>query len=180
MITLVLGGTRSGKSQLAERLATASTTDALAGERVGTVTYVATARLDPDDADHAARIARHRQRRPDDWVTVECPDPGALAGVLAGAAGTVLVDSLGTWVVGHHDFHADAEALVAALAARAGDTILVSEEVGLAPHAPTELGRRFTDALGEVNQAVSAVADRALLVVAGRALELPAIDDQPC
>ncbi len=51
--------------------------------------------------------------------------------------------------------------------------MVVTEEVGFAPHAPTELGRRFVDALGQVNHSVSAVADPALLVVAGRALELP-------
>jgi nicotinate-nucleotide--dimethylbenzimidazole phosphoribosyltransferase len=48
----------------------------------------------------------------------------------------------------------------------------VSEEVGLGVHAPTEVGRRFADALGELNRAVADVADRALLVVAGRVLPL--------
>lgn len=171
MITLVLGGTRSGKSAIAERLAGQTTDD-------GLVTYVATARLDPSDADHAARIDRHRARRPSGWITVECSDPAALPDVLRAAAGTVLVDSLGTWVTGHADLRSALDPdrvadLVAALVERDGATVVVSEEVGLAPHAPTELGRRFADALGEVNQAVSAVADRALLVVAGRALELP-------
>lgn len=163
MITLVLGGTRSGKSEVAERLAAAAP---------GPVTYVATARVDPADGDHAARVERHRERRPATWATVECPDPAALPGVLRQAEGTVLVDSLGTWLTGHDDLLADPAPLVAALCARAGNSFVVSEEVGLAPHAPTELGRRFADQLGLVNQAVAAVADRAYLVVAGRSLEL--------
>jgi len=164
VIALVLGGSRSGKSVFAERLALRSSDD---------VTYVATARVDPDDTDHRERIEAHRVRRPERWDTVECPDPALLAQVLGDIAGTVLLDSLGTWIAGHPGLDPDPHVLVAALVDRDGDTIVVSEEVGLAPHAPTDAGRRFADAVGTVNQAVSAVADRAVLVVAGRALELP-------
>ncbi len=174
MIVLVLGGTRSGKSEIAEAMAAR-----LAGVD-GPVTYVATAQLDPDDADHATRIAAHRVRRPASWTTVEVPDPAQLAGVLLARPGVVLVDSLGTWVTGHDDLDPDPAALVDALGRRDGTTIIVSEEVGLAPHAPSELGRRFADALGSVNQTVSAVADHALLVVAGRAIELPPPGALPC
>jgi adenosyl cobinamide kinase/adenosyl cobinamide phosphate guanylyltransferase len=55
---------------------------------------------------------------------------------------------------------------------RTGDAVVVSEEVGLGVHPSSELGRHFRDALGDVNQAVAAVADRVLLVVAGRVLPL--------
>lgn len=164
MITLVLGGSRSGKSVFAERLALSSDDP---------VTYVATAYVDAGDADHQARIEAHRVRRPADWHTVECPDPALLAPVLDDVDGTVLLDSVGTWIAGHPDLDPDPASLVAALTGRDGDTIVVSEEVGLAPHAPTDAGRRFADSVGSVNQAISAIADRAVLVVAGRALELP-------
>lgn len=162
MITLVLGGARSGKSLVAERLAVA------AG---GPVTYVATAHVDPADPDHVARIDAHRARRDPSWATVEC---GAdLAGALrARPEGTVLVDSLGTWVTAHEDLAPDVADLCAALRARTGDTVVVSEEVGLGVHPASELGRRFRDALGEVNVAVAEAADEALLVVAGRVLPL--------
>ncbi len=174
MIVLVLGGSRSGKSAVAESMAAR-----LAGVD-GSVTYVATAWVDPADGDHAARIEAHQARRPPSWSTVECTDPAALPSVLASADGVVLLDSLGTWVTGHDDLDADAGPLIDALRARTAATIVVSEEVGLAPHAPTELGRRFADALGRTNQAVSAIADHALLVVAGRAIELPAPGELPC
>lgn len=174
MIVLILGGTRSGKSDVAESMAAR-----FAGTD-GSVTYVATAHVDPADGDHAARIDVHRRRRPASWATRECPDPADLADVLDGCDGVVLVDSLGTWVAGHTDLDPDPVPLVDALRRRGGTTIVVSEEVGLALHAPTELGRRFADALGTVNQAVSRVADHALLVVAGRAVPLPPPGELPC
>lgn len=166
-LVLVLGGTRSGKSRRAERLAAE-----LADEHGG-LTYVATAAVDPSDADHAARIAAHRDRRPASWATVECADPARLVDELAAIDGPVLLDSLGTWVAGHADLAVDGPALAAALRARPHPTVVVSEEVGWSLHAPTPVGRRFVDAVGALNQDVAAVADRVLLVVAGRVLELP-------
>lgn len=166
MITLVLGGARSGKSAYAESLAAATGP---------AVTYVATGRV--TDGDMADRIAAHQARRPEAWATVEA---GAdLPAVLAPLAGTVLVDSLGTWVAGAADPVADGDALCAALRARDGDTIVVSEEVGMSVHPPTPIGRRFADALGLLNTQVSAVADRAYLVVAGRPLPLPPAPPSP-
>ena len=53
-----------------------------------------------------------------------------------------------------------------------GDTVVVSEEVGLGVHPSTAAGRLFHDALGEVNVAVATIADKALLVLAGRVLPL--------
>ena len=63
-------------------------------------------------------------------------------------------------------------ALLAALGARTGPTVLVSEEVGLGVHPSTEVGGRFRDALGSLNQAVAELADEVLLVIAGRVLPL--------
>ena len=165
MIVLVLGGTRSGKSGVAESIA----------ESLGpTVTYVATAAVDPDDADHAARVAAHQARRPQGWDTVECQAPADLPRLLREIDNPVVVDSLGTWVTLHAELAVDADDLLAALANRTASAVIVSEEVGLAVHPPTDLGRRYVDVLGMLNQQVAAVADRVLLVVAGRVLDLPA------
>jgi len=159
-VTLVLGGTRSGKSEVAERMA------AGLGD---VVTYVATAAVDPTDADHARRVEAHRARRPAAWPTVEV---GAdLPTVLASIEGPVIVDSLGTWVAAC-DFEVDELALRSALTTREGSTIVVSEEVGLGVHPPTELGVRFQDALGRLNRVVADIADDVWLVIAGRALGL--------
>lgn len=187
MITLVLGGARSGKSELAERLTAASARDNGCG-----VTYIATMQVG-DDAALAERVARHRERRPAGWATVEvdltsraAADAGAqgsadagidLPAALDSATGTVLLDSLGPWLALHGGatgatFAADAAALCAALAARTGDTVVVSDEVGLGVIPATAAGGAFRDALGSLNQAVASVADRVLLVVAGRVLTL--------
>ncbi len=161
-LTLVLGGSRSGKSAVAEGLA----------EPLGDVTYVATAVCDPADADWDRRTSSHRARRPSRWGTVEIGRAGDLAGPLAVIAGPVLVDSLGTWVAGHPDFAVDIRSLVAALTRRAHPSIVVSDEVGMGVHPSTPGGRQFRDALGDVNRLVADVSDRVLLVVAGRTLPL--------
>jgi adenosylcobinamide-GDP ribazoletransferase len=162
VITLVLGGVRSGKSEVAE---------ALVGSRPAT--YLATARLDEHDADFADRVERHRSRRPSQWTTVE--ETKAVPEVLSVVRGPVLLDALGTWLANDVE-GADVDALVEALLGRGDDTVVVSEEVGLGVHPPTEVGRRFADRLGELNRRVAEVSDRCLLVVAGRVVELPAGD----
>jgi adenosyl cobinamide kinase/adenosyl cobinamide phosphate guanylyltransferase len=161
MITLVLGGTRSGKSAVAESLA-----------GVDGVTYVATGF--PSDADMAARIAAHRARRPSGWATIEVR--AELPEVLTTVEGRAVVDSLGAWVAAHIDLAPDVGGLCRVLRGRDADTIVVSEEVGLGVHAPTEAGRRFADALGDLNRAVADIADEVLLVVAGRVLSLARAD----
>jgi adenosylcobinamide-GDP ribazoletransferase len=159
VITLVLGGVRSGKSEVAE---------GLAGPGPGT--YLATGLVAPDDDDFADRVARHRARRPPAWATVE--EPRAVPEVLARLHGPVLLDALGTWVA--NDLRPDIDGLVDALVSRRGDTVVVSEEVGLGVHPVSEVGRLFADVLGQANRRIADVADRCLLVVAGRVIELPA------
>ena len=160
---LVLGGSRSGKSEVAERLL-AETTDI--------VTYLATGWA-PDEAvdpTWAARVEAHRARRPAGWRTVEVGQD--LPDVLASTAGPVLLDSLGTWVAGAPSFAVDASALCAAVAVRVDATVLVSDEVGLGVHPETAEGIAFRDALGDLNRAVASVVGEVLLVVAGRVLAL--------
>jgi adenosylcobinamide kinase / adenosylcobinamide-phosphate guanylyltransferase len=132
------------------------------------VTYVATG----DAADMPERVAAHRARRPSSWTTVESDD---LVRVLPSVEGTLLVDSLTAWVAAAPEFAVDVDGLCRVLSSRPGDTVVVSDEVGLGVHPSTAAGRSFRDALGLVNQAVAAVADEVLLVVAGRVLVLDAV-----
>jgi len=161
MITLVLGGARSGKSAVAERLV---------GRLSLPVTYVATGVA--SDSDMAARIQLHRERRPASWGLVEVQGD-ELADALLATEGAVLLDALGTWVASLATFDATAvAALCRALVERDGDTVIVSDEVGLGVHPSTEVGRQFRDDLGRLNTVVADLADEVLLVIAGRVLPL--------
>jgi adenosylcobinamide kinase / adenosylcobinamide-phosphate guanylyltransferase len=166
MLTVLLGGARSGKSALAARMAAAQ--DAA-------VVFVATG--EAGDEEMAARIERHRAERPATWTTVEAPVDleGALRSVDPHAF--VIVDCLTLWVTNLGE-KPDGEVLEAARAAvtvaagRPGATVAVSNEVG---SGVVPLGadvRRWRDLLGSVNACWVAAADRAALVVAGRVLPL--------
>jgi adenosyl cobinamide kinase/adenosyl cobinamide phosphate guanylyltransferase len=161
VITLVLGGARSGKSEVGESLA--------AGLPMP-VTYVATTVA--ADAEMCDRIAAHRARRPASWSTVELGRGEDLGAMLASLSGTVLVDSMGAWLAGYASFSVDGERLCADIAKRPGDTVVVTDEVGLGVHPSSEVGRQFRDELGALNRMLGAVADEVLLVVAGRVLHL--------
>lgn len=157
MLILVLGGARSGKSQVAEDFAL---------RLPQPVTYMATLTHDGTDADLEARIDAHRRRRPGTWHTIDANSD--IAEQLLAIEGTVLLDSLGPWVAGHGSDAEATDSLVAAVAKRRGDTVVVSDEVGMSVHPTTEAGLVFRDALGAVNTAVAQVADRTFLIVAGR------------
>jgi adenosylcobinamide kinase/adenosylcobinamide-phosphate guanylyltransferase len=184
--TLVLGGTRSGKSAHAEGL--------LPADRP--VTYVATARRDPADEEWTARIATHTARRPPAWRTVEPTGSGALAEVLAAARPDdppLLVDDLATWLTCVLDdvaaWSGDPAALAAAdryaadlVAAAdhcAARLVLVSAEVGLGVVPETRSGRLFRDGLGSLNANLAATCDEVLLLVAGIPMRLKTQDEPP-
>lgn len=163
MHSLILGGARSGKSALAERLA-------LAGSHA--VTYIATAR--PGDDEMAARIAHHRARRPAAWACVE--EPLALAQALRRAARAdrcVLVDCLTLWLsnllheADPHGFERERTELLQTLPQLPGEILLVSNEVGLGVVPMGELSRRFVDESGRLQQALAALCDRVIFVAAG-------------
>ncbi len=171
MRTLVLGGTRSGKSAYAEGLFSVA----------ATVSYVATAGHRPGDAEWAARIDAHRRRRPPSWRTLECGDkPEMLPQLLrdAGAGDALLVDDLGGWVTAvcdAADWAADAvrrplAELPGALRTALPTVVFVSPEVGLSVVPDNRAARIFADALGTVNRSVADLCDRVVLVVAGQPL----------
>ena len=157
--TLVLGGSRSGKSAFAESLLA----DAPA------VDYVATAAAAPDDAEWTARIAAHRARRPPHWSTLETSD---VAEVLRRDGGAVLIDSITLWLSAGLDDPARVDDLCGAWEVSARRVVAVSDEVGSGVVPATDIGRRFRDALGVLNQRLAAAADDVYLVVAGLALRL--------
>ncbi len=186
--TLVIGGARSGKSTEAELR--------LAAEPL--VTYVAAgpwrAWTGPDgqpDTEWAARVARHRARRPTWWQTAETLD---VAGQLRRPDGVLLIDGIGTWLAGVMEFaglwregdgaeispprpadfvRAEIDNLVDAWRQTATVVVAVPDEAGsgLEPAYPAD--RVFRDELGWLNQRLAAESELVLHVVAGRLTMLP-------
>jgi adenosylcobinamide kinase/adenosylcobinamide-phosphate guanylyltransferase len=160
LVTLVLGGARSGKSRYAEALIARSPQPWV---------YIATAEARDDEM--AERIKAHQARRAEGWQTIEAPHdlPGALSGAPANAA--ILVDCLTLWLSnlmeGSFDVDAEIARLQEALKGRAGPMILVSNEVGLGVVPDNALARRFRDAQGQLNQRIAAQAERVVMMVAG-------------
>jgi len=168
-VTLVLGGVRSGKSRYAQQLA----------EQASRVVFVATAKSTDDEM--RAKIERHREDRPKDWLTVE--EPLELAKVLAEHemdSEVIVVDCLTIFAanlmeaVGEDNsaFESRVEALCAALKVIQCNIVVVSNEVGSGVHPSHALGRRYRDLLGEINQRIARIADDVVLMVAGLPLAL--------
>ncbi|WP_372696334.1 bifunctional adenosylcobinamide kinase/adenosylcobinamide-phosphate guanylyltransferase [Immundisolibacter sp.] len=168
MKTLILGGVRSGKSRLAERLAAGSGLP---------VTYVATATA--GDAEMAARIAAHRAQRSIDCTVVEAPI--ALADTLLRHAredACLLVDCLTLWLTNllmQDDatvLERERAALVAVIDQLPGQLLLVGNETGMGIVPLGELSRRYCDLAGTLHQTLAARCERVLLTVAGLPLAL--------
>lgn len=168
MLELILGGARSGKSRLAEKLATDTRLK---------VTYIATSQ--PLDGEMNQRIAHHRARRPADWLLIE--EPLELARVLrenASAERCLLIDCLTLWLTNllmleHTDrLIAEREALLDCLASLPGEIIFVSNETGMGVVPLGELTRRYVDEAGWLHQALAERCQRVVLTVAGLPLTL--------
>jgi adenosyl cobinamide kinase/adenosyl cobinamide phosphate guanylyltransferase len=164
---LLLGGARSGKSSLAVRLATDSGSP---------VTFVATGAA--GDVEMADRIRAHREQRPATWTTVDAPID-LLAAITAAPDEFLVVDCLTLWVsnllgegVGADEVRLAAGRVADEMARRRG--VVVSNEVGLGIVPANDLARVFRDLLGSVNARFAECAERALFMVAGRAIELNA------
>ncbi|WP_310425309.1 bifunctional adenosylcobinamide kinase/adenosylcobinamide-phosphate guanylyltransferase [Chamaesiphon sp. VAR_48_metabat_135_sub] len=167
-LILVTGAARCGKSEWAEKLAI---------ESGKIVTYIATATVDPADAEWEARILRHQQRRPGTWQTVSAVEDLASRIDRSQPSDCLLVDSLGTWVANLLD-RSDAEwekltdELLGKLTVSFATTILVSEETGwgVVPAYPS--GRLFRDRLGMLTRQIGSIASTVYLVTGGHVLNL--------
>ncbi len=172
-LTVLLGGARSGKSAAAQSMAEAFKKP---------VTYVATATAGDDEM--SERIARHRSERATAWTTIE--EPIQVGDTLRGIAvgNTVIIDCLTLWLtnmMGQGEDEANilrtAEAASLIAAGREGETIAVSNEVGLGLVPPNPLGRQFRDLAGRVNRVWVNHSSRTGFVVAGRILPLVELSD---
>ncbi|MCF6759235.1 bifunctional adenosylcobinamide kinase/adenosylcobinamide-phosphate guanylyltransferase [Pseudomonas fragi] len=168
MLQLILGGARSGKSRLAEKLA---------AESGCAVTYIATSQ--PLDGEMNERVRHHRERRPEHWALIE--EPIELARVLRDNArddACLLVDCLTLWLTNllmledPQRLSAERDALLECLADLPGEIVFVSNETGMGVVPLGELTRRYVDEAGWLHQALAERCQRVVLTVAGLPLTL--------
>ena len=168
MLQLILGGARSGKSRLAEKLA---------AESGCAVTYIATSQ--PLDGEMNERVRHHRERRPEHWALIE--EPVELARVLrdnARADACLLVDCLTLWLTNLlmledlQRLNAERDALLECLAELPGEILFVSNETGMGVVPLGELTRRYVDEAGWLHRALAERCQRVVLTVAGLPLTL--------
>jgi adenosylcobinamide kinase / adenosylcobinamide-phosphate guanylyltransferase len=168
MMTLVLGGARSGKSRIAQELASAAQLP---------VVYIATATA--LDEEMAARIEHHQHNRPREWRLRECPlDLATALQEETQQSQTILVDCLTLWLNNQifeypeQDFSALFDTLVNSLNTNNANVIFVANEVGLGIIPLGEVNRKFVDEAGRLNQQLARIADKVLFVAAGLPLTL--------
>lgn len=162
-VTLLLGGVASGKSRLAAGRIGAGTSPAF---------LIATA--EAGDEEMAEKIERHRRARPPGWTVIEEPrDLVSALGRVPDDAGLV-VDCLTLWVanlagagLGEDEILGGAEDAAALVAARPGETVVVSNEVGSGIVPANASARGYRQLLGRVNSIWAAHSRRVFLVVAG-------------
>jgi adenosylcobinamide kinase / adenosylcobinamide-phosphate guanylyltransferase len=184
MLTLVLGGARSGKSRYAQSLC-----DSSSG-----VIYIATAVNDANDHEMGERIGRHRADRPAEWQTVEEPLDLSRAVREAPVEAALLIDCATLWISNlmwkfserpgaeqEKLILAEVDELIEAVRRRAekaiaagaaGEVVIVSNDVGggLVPEHP--VARAFRDLQGFANQRLAQAADTVVFIVAGLPLRL--------
>ena len=161
MIILITGGTRSGKSSYAQKLAL---------EMSSNPVYVATAKV--WDEDFKERVDKHKSSRDERWINMEeqrnvsdLPLSGKVA----------VVDCVTLWLTNFfsdHKYQID-PSLVAiqkeidAMKEMDASYIIITNEIGMGVHAETEIGRKFTDLQGWANQYIASIADKVIFMVSG-------------
>ena len=161
-VSLVLGGTRSGKSRRGEELALGS------GRPVA---YVATCPRDLDE-EMSERIARHQRERAPGILTIENQfDLAAIAKAHPGYC--LLLDCLTLWLYGQSLKHESHEEILSQLfqgvksSLEKVNWVIVSSEIGLGIVPADPESRKFRDLNGSAHQLLGQLADRVELMVAG-------------
>ena len=164
MLTLVIGGTASGKSAYAEELVMRSARK----PRV----YIAT--MEPFDEECLRRIEKHRRLRAEKrFETVECYTD--LASAVVPVGGAVLLECMGNLCANElysprgSGNGAEAAILrgVERLRGRCGDLVVVSNEVFSGGSRYEGDTLRYLKLLGRVNRRLAAMADNVCEVVCG-------------
>jgi len=166
MVFFITGGQRSGKSSYAQELALSLSKNPI---------YLATARN--WDGDFQKRIDRHQSDRDERWENIE---EEKFISKLSFDERVVLIDCITLWLT---NFFVDekndvekclelAKSEIDQLIATNATFIIVSNEIGMGTHAHTDVGRKFTDLQGWMNQHIAKIADEAIMMVSGLPLKL--------
>jgi adenosylcobinamide kinase/adenosylcobinamide-phosphate guanylyltransferase len=167
-LTLVTGGSRSGKSRWA--------LEKILGypRKFFLATAVAT------DQEMERRIARHQEERAPDFATIE--EPVSLARALrekAPFADAILVDCLTFWLNNLFHYFGDGSQKISArilqeideffkvLDTRPTSLILVTNEINMGVIPADRPSRHFVEEQGRLNQEVARRADEVIFMVAG-------------
>lgn len=162
MIYLITGGERSGKSSYAQNLALQLSVSPI---------YVATARK--WDSDFQNRIDRHQQERDERWTNIE---EEKYLSQINFSGKVALIDCVTLWLTNFFVDHKndvslsleEAKKEFLSLANQENATlIIVTNEIGMGVHAATEIGRKFTELQGWMNQFLASNADEVVLMVSG-------------
>jgi adenosylcobinamide kinase / adenosylcobinamide-phosphate guanylyltransferase len=137
--------------------------------------YLATSRK--WDADFEQRVKRHQQERNYQWETLE---EEKYLGRLTVSGRVVVLDCITLWLTNWFtDLEQDVEACLQSskqeleqLFKQEATLIIISNEIGMGGHAPTSIGRKFTELQGWTNQFIAQQADKAIFMVSGLPLQL--------
>ncbi len=172
-ITFIIGGVRSGKSELAIKIA----------KKTGKKTaFLATAQA--GDEEMRSRIEKHRKMRPKNWITVEVDKSlkDSLDKINQDVE-VVILDCLTFYLssilskyesLEKYDFFQKEQEIISFLKKEVkvlfsfwGQLIIVSNEVGQGIVPPYPMGRLFRDIQGEANKIIAEEADEVYLMTAG-------------
>jgi len=161
---LILGGARSGKSKLAIDLAK---------KQCGRVAYIATGPA--CDEEMKLRIKLHRKSRPKNWLSIEAQEdlPTRIKKIPKSCDG-VIIECIATYIsnlmlagLTDPEILNEIKKTLKGLDKLNKNVFIVSNEVGSGVVPDSELGRRFRDIVGNVNQVIAKHADEVYMVVAG-------------
>ena len=162
MIYLITGGERSGKSSYAETMAKEMSPKPM---------YVATARK--WDGDFQKRIDRHQKDRDERWVNIE---KEKFLSEINFSDKVAVIDCVTLWLT---NFFVDTKNDVELSLAQAKEEfdklinqpdatiIIITNEIGMGLHASTEIGRKFTELQGWMNQYIAKNANKVILIISG-------------
>ncbi len=163
MKTLFIGGIKSGKSTLAELY--------ILEQAKQKPYYLATTEFLDDEM--RQRIFVHRQRRQDQFITIE--EPYQLVNAIKTCPGPVLIECISMWLNNMLYREISDEIILDELTAILNlpqDMVMVQNEVGLGVIPDNPLARHYVDLSGKASQLMANVCNEVFFCCAGLSLRL--------